>query len=93
MRAKGNALCRGISWDINEIEYEEIIKIGSCFYCGGLLPEAGSALDRVDSKLGYMLKNLVPCCTSCNHIKTDSSLEQLEMIVERLKEAIKILRK
>ena len=34
-----------------------------------------NGIDRVDSTSGYSLKNCVPCCTTCNRMKTNHSKE------------------
>lgn len=33
-----------------------------CYYCG----EWSAGLDRIDNKLGYLVANVLPCCTRCN---------------------------
>ena len=35
-----------------------------------------SGIDRVDSNKGYLLDNIVPCCTSCNTLKSNLTLEE-----------------
>lgn len=39
----------------------------SCSYCGSEIETIG--LDRVNNKIGYDLKNIVSCCTTCNLLK------------------------
>lgn len=50
------------------LTFEEFLFIRShpCHYCKGILPEAGSGVDRQDNRLGYVHENCVPCCTRCN---------------------------
>ena len=38
-----------------------------CHYCTD--PIATIGLDRMDNALGYVMQNVVPCCTSCNKAK------------------------
>lgn len=47
------------------------LKIGikTCSYCGSNIKTIG--LDRVDSKNGYGLNNLITCCLPCNRTKMD----------------------
>lgn len=45
----------------------------TCRYCDKSLPEAGYGVDRLNNKLGYSVKNSVPCCTKCNKAKMDMS--------------------
>ncbi len=49
--------------------YRELVAGGKCEYCSGLLPEAGYGIDRIDRRLGYIVGNCVPCCSSCNYLK------------------------
>jgi len=43
-----------------------------CFYCGDI----SLGLDRIDSSVGYIKENCVPCCFRCNSMK--SNLTQSE---------------
>lgn len=42
-----------------------------CNYCGSAIETVG--LDRVDSAVGYIFSNLVPCCWVCNRMKGEMS--------------------
>lgn len=37
-----------------------------------------NGIDRIDSKKGYSLSNVVPCCKSCNTAKLDRTKEEFE---------------
>lgn len=50
-----------------------------CHYCRGPLNRTGTGLDRVDSNIGYMVSNVVPCCAACNQIK-GANLSCTEMV-------------
>jgi hypothetical protein len=41
-----------------------------CHYCGHVHP-AGGGVDRVDSRIGYVPENCVPCCAECNMLMGD----------------------
>ncbi len=60
------------------------VLLGLCHYCGGSLPKTGAGVDRLDSKLDYIVENAVPCCALCNFIKgkvsSDLFLQQIEKI-------------
>jgi hypothetical protein len=43
-----------------------------CFYCGENVPRIG--IDRVNNDIGYVVGNLVTCCTICNRMKTNYSV-------------------
>jgi len=60
----------------------------NCVYCGKS-PQNGNAikyngLDRIDSKLGHIMDNIVPCCGTCNNIKSDLSLADLDHYITTL---------
>lgn len=78
------------------LSYEEFKKIifKSCTYCGdtperGTRKEPGSKLvaingiDRVDSNIGYQIKNCVPACSVCNYMKGTLSKEDF---IDKVKE-------
>ena len=53
-----------------------------CYYCGrvgvNLHPYRGfnyryNGIDRVDSSIGYVTGNVVPCCKPCNYAKNELS--------------------
>jgi hypothetical protein len=43
-----------------------------------------SGIDRVDNAIGYELGNCVPCCSVCNRMKRDLSLEDFFTQVSRI---------
>ena len=46
--------------------------IKPCHYCGlDNNSVAGVGLDRLDNTIGYMLDNVVSCCTECNRARSD----------------------
>ena len=67
--------CKQRSIEITITKDEFINMIGEdCYYCGRLVDvECGSGLDRIDSSIGYILSNIVPCCHRCNIMKNDMS--------------------
>lgn len=38
--------------------------------------ECLQGIDRLDSSLGYTIENCVPCCSMCNRMKSDFTVEQ-----------------
>lgn len=82
------------------ITYEEYFVLASapCFYCGsqpgnhckkrrglhsGLIYQG---LDRKDSKRGYVIDNVVPCCAICNRAKYTMSQEDFYHWADRMSE-------
>ena len=41
-------------------------------------------VDRVCSDIGYIKKNCVPCCTFCNTMKTNATIESFKDIVDKI---------
>ena len=44
-----------------------------------------SGLDRIDSAKGYIHGNVVPCCGECNGMKTNHSLDEFFVLLERIR--------
>lgn len=80
-----------------DITKEEFVELSSkdCHYCGGKpTPSKGhrewatyvltNGLDRVDSSMGYLRNNVVPCCRRCNVAKLDDDVEEFYKWAERI---------
>lgn len=77
---------RGLEWTISFEEYCHLIS-KPCAYCTGPLPPQGVGLDRKDSEAGYTPDNVVPCCGTCNGIKSDKlSHEEMGVAMAAIKE-------
>lgn len=79
---------------ISKDEFEKLTQ-SPCFYCGhspsGVTYTHGNKLlyrlngvDRVDSSLGYLPDNVVPCCGPCNRAKGTSSKSDFIEWIDRL---------
>jgi len=82
------ATSRGFEWNLTKEEFNKLIH-SDCYYCGAKPTEIQSlkrhnktnvpilvnGIDRVDSNKGYTIDNCVPCCTTCNRMKLDYSLD------------------
>jgi hypothetical protein len=86
---------RNKEWGLDfDIFLREIIK--PCSYCGRIGTNyfnptndweerfEYTGLDRVDSSVGYLESNVVPCCKSCNRAKSDMSVEDFYQWIEGL---------
>ena len=82
-----SAKVRNISFELEFEEYETLA-LKPCFYCKKSLGvTTGSGLDRVDNSLGYILSNLVPCCTFCNLLKGNRlTFEEMQVVIKALLE-------
>lgn len=67
---KARAKKAGLPFELTIEDFEECAK-NHCTYCGDPLNQA--AFDRVDSGVGYVLANVVPCCDTCNYMKNEFS--------------------
>ena len=58
------------------LSYDEFLTLWQkdCTYCGDKISTVG--IDRVDSSVGYNLKNCVPCCFDCNGLKSNRGLDK-----------------
>lgn len=93
-----SAVKRGIEWRLSPEKFLHIIKL-DCDYCGAepriyeSKPNYGkgrtvktlmNGIDRVDSSLGYVEGNVVPCCSACNKMKMGVSREEFTMQVLKI---------
>jgi len=96
-RGVDSAKKRNLSWNITLEQWQNLIIDNKCHYCNGALPETGCGLDRTNNNLGYMIGNVVPCCTDCNTLKSNiftyeefselSKTELFKKILNRLSES------
>lgn len=85
---KTQAKRRGVPWTLTIDEHKKMLG-NPCFWCGGVLNETGSGLDRLDNRNGYELGNVVPSCWSCNVLK--GRIEGLGFIYPRTGELMREL--
>lgn len=62
-----------------------------CHYCGAdpsVKTKSGrllrNGIDRVDPRIGYVLKNCVPCCWQCNRMKWNWSTAEFSAHINRI---------
>ena len=80
---KSGAKSRNLVFELTNDEFYSLIT-KSCKYCGqepelrifrkGLTGECKAkvnGIDRVNSNIGYIKSNCVPCCTKCNLMKSN----------------------
>ena len=89
--AQDSAKRRGYQLTITEEEYRKLIQL-NCHYCdNSLCKETGSGMDRIDNNVGYVLTNVVPCCTVCNLGRGDRfSYEEWKVMINALIEFRKV---
>lgn len=77
-------------WDI-DLEYLKQVIKQDCYYCGSKPSNVYKGatyksieypdiiyqgLDRINSDIGYLINNIVPCCYSCNSSKSNKTQEE-----------------
>lgn len=78
-RYRRDAEREGRTWELSEERFDELVK-GNCHYCGTepihstRAPNCNgefvcNGIDRLNSKLGYVVGNVVSCCYPCNLMK------------------------
>ncbi len=60
------AKSRGYEFDLSKEEFMKFWN-STCYYCGSEID--GIGLDRVDNNIGYNIRNVIPCCFTCNKMK------------------------
>ncbi len=63
------------------VNSERQIKEGNFTYNG---------LDRIDSTKGHTKENVVPCCTRCNYMKSNMTLEDFKSHITRIASHLKL---
>lgn len=83
---KSKAKQRNLAFELDEEQFRNITS-ANCWYCNAPPSKPSvrkdrykywkiyvyNGVDRLDSSLGYILGNCVPCCTICNRMKLDHS--------------------
>jgi hypothetical protein len=87
---------RSLPWSIEDADVRRLMSM-DCTYCGAAPSNVSrhrnangtfvyNGLDRVDSKQGYVLENVVPCCHTCNKAKSNLPLADFRAWVKRVAE-------
>jgi len=89
---KSNAKRRGHDFLITKDELYDFI-MQECFYCGEKHSNFRSnnhdtirynGIDRIDSNIGYVKNNLIPCCKKCNIAKNTLSYFEFISHIEKI---------
>jgi len=67
---RGGAKQRDVFWGLSFQEFSQFWQ-QPCFYCGDSIASIG--LDRIDNNVGYIISNVVSCCTEFNRMKNNKS--------------------
>jgi hypothetical protein len=70
-------------------------KVGGLYkrngYADNLCSIRAFGIDRIDSNLGYVIDNVVPCCKDCNYMKRAYSAEHFSIATQNIYDKISIL--
>jgi hypothetical protein len=59
-------------WDFNmDIKLFKIVIQKPCYYCHCLDNNQSTRISRIDNKIEYNAKNVIPCCKTCNTMKNE----------------------
>lgn len=88
-----SALIRGFEWTLTREQFRAVCE-QPCHYCGSPPSERQhrnlsgacktNGIDRIDSNLGYITSNVVPCCTICNLAKSDTPYAEFSAWLDRI---------
>lgn len=94
---KKGAKRKNLEFELTIEQFERLTK-SNCFYCGvkpsnSMLNEVikkrmngdyiYNGIDRVDNTRGYVIDNVIPCCSKCNYMKNSSEVSEfLEHILK-----------
>lgn len=84
-RYKRRAQNKGYGFFLEKDYFKKLI-LSDCYYCGCSPNQkettktsryvlTRNGIDRLDSSIGYTLENSVPCCSLCNTMKNDTTLQ------------------
>lgn len=78
---------RGIDFNISKEEFKTFWN-KPCTYCGSEIETIG--IDRIKSNEGYRLCNCIPCCSSCNMMKSDNTKDDFISNIKKIYEYLKL---
>ena len=80
------AVYRGLEFQGDESSVMEAALSACCYYCGFAHKPGDvlNGLDRVDSTAGYTAANTVPCCATCNKMKSTIDADVFVGLIRRV---------
>lgn len=80
-------IIRGKKTSLTQDQFKTLVT-SNCQYCGkkpmldpkdrNMSTKDLNGVDRVDSSIGYLIDNCVPCCKYCNYAKNDMTVEEFK---------------
>lgn len=95
-RYKYRAKDKNKEWSITD-ELAVNLLSSICYYCGKLRTLRYknklyrlNGIDRIDNNTGYTLSNSISCCSKCNEMKMDSSLDEFLFQIKNIYEHLNL---
>lgn len=80
---KRSATTKQLLFEIENDSFVNLVK-QNCNYCGIIQDKGFNGIDRIDSKVDYILSNCVSCCEKCNMLKGCLSINTFKQIIEHI---------
>ena len=87
---------RKLKFDLSFNTVKELMSVEKCYYTDVPFEEEGvfsRSFDRIDSNLGYVEGNVVACTVDFNGKKSNLSLEEIEILYEKIVKPVRDLEK
>jgi hypothetical protein len=86
VQLKQSATHRGLKFNLSFITVKRLLLAKTCFYTGvKFSTEVERSVDRVDSTLGYVEGNVVPCTVAINTKKSNLTHDEIFMLAKKIK--------
>lgn len=66
---------RNLEFALDVDEFKEIV-YKPCYYCKHQKHDEVNGIDRINSNIGYVMNNIVPCCNVCNYAKGSQTIKE-----------------
>ena len=87
IQLKQSADSRGLVFDLKFKTVKKLLSAKKCFYTGVAFTSDGATIrtiDRVDSNLGYIDSNVVPCTVDINSKKSNLSMADITILYKKI---------
>ena len=86
VQLKQSATTRGLEFNLSFFTVKRLLLAKTCFYTGAKFSsEIERSVDRVDSSLGYVEGNVVPCTIQINSKKANLTHDEIFMLAKKIK--------
>jgi len=96
---KRNAKIKGYEFELTDEQIKKLFK-GTCFYCGrepyNTISKKNhygnytyNGIDRKINTVGYIMDNVVSCCSQCNFLKNSYNIDDFINLIRMINENIK----